>query len=276
MARVTLSKKELATSSGGELLKLLQEITHDGELSLDEINRMKVWLDQHSETTTVPAVAWLREILKAMLADGRITPAERQELLLAIERVLPQDERILAKVRRKAAAELSQGGEEEEEPEDEVDDTPATPRQIEYLRSLRVSFDERKLTKDLASSLITEALEGRAQASNRQIMVLRFWSRTDLAKLDRREISEWMDEWYEAEPLRLEAWELWKSESNDDGSQGDPTVVPVGIGEKYLERVRRGREVPAFADRDHGAMAGLVVAIVIAVIGLASYLMYGR
>lgn len=238
MARVTLSKKDLATTVGRDLLTLLQEITHDGELSIDEINKLKAWLESNTGAATVPAVAWLREILKAMLIDGRISHVERQDILSMIERVLPQSERILAKVRRRAASEMTQTNAPPPDPIFEAPDSClATGPQLSYLRSLRVSFDAATLTKERASELIDEALAGRAGPSNRQLMVLRFWNRMDLATKERIEISDWMNQWYEDDPIRLEAWEAFKAASGDDGSQGDPKAVPLGAGDDWILRL---------------------------------------
>ncbi len=35
------------------------------------------------------------------------------------------------------------------------------------------------------------------------------------------------------------AWDLFKTESGDDGSQPDPSFVAIGAAEKYLENIHR-------------------------------------
>lgn len=78
-----------------------------------------------------------------------------------------------------------------------------------------------------------------ASVTNRQWMVLRFWDKQEIAKQGRTGVSEWMTGWYAEDPDRRTAWEIWKLENRDDGGQGDPRRVPVGIGPQYLERIKR-------------------------------------
>jgi len=74
-------------------------------------------------------------------------------------------------------------------------------------------------------------------------MVLRFWNRLDLSTAGVEGVSEWMDQWYEDDPHRLEAWELWKRESGDDGDRSPTSIesVPLGGGREYLGRVKATR-----------------------------------
>jgi hypothetical protein len=76
-------------------------------------------------------------------------------------------------------------------------------------------------------------------ASNRQIMFLRFWNKMDLVNRSRHEISEWMDAFINEDRTRWMAWDLYKNESHDDGTQHDPSSVPIGAGEKYLKKILR-------------------------------------
>lgn len=242
MARVTLTKKQLATQAGESLLTLLMSITHDGELSLGEIDSLRQWLSDNAEGTIIPAVAWLRELVTAVLADGHVTTEERAELLLAFERVLPLEERLVAKMKRRTAVGMAvdpdvDGAPERTSARRPRHEQPATERQIDYLRFLGAEFDESRITKVEASALIDERLSLGKPVSNRQMMVLRFWDQAAIAGEGKASISSWMDAWYAEEPRRLEAWEMWKRENGDDGRQGDPTRVPVGAGFEYLNRV---------------------------------------
>ena len=47
--RVSLSKKQLATAAGAELLKLCQTIKSDGRLSKDDIIDLANWLDANKQ-----------------------------------------------------------------------------------------------------------------------------------------------------------------------------------------------------------------------------------
>ena len=46
-----------------------------------------------------------------------------------------------------------------------------------------------------------------------------------------------MDAFIKADQGRWLAWDLFKADYDDDGSQRDPSFVPIGAGEKYLEKV---------------------------------------
>ena len=50
-------------------------------------------------------------------------------------------------------------------------------------------------------------------------MVLRFWNRMDLENSSKYDIAAWQDRFYSENPLRKTAWELFKLERGDDGSQ---------------------------------------------------------
>ena len=114
---------------------------------------------------------------------------------------------------------------------------PATPDQLRYLEALGGST-KLDLTKDSAARLI-DGLKYTAPASNRQIMVLRFWNREDLIVSGRLAISRWMDDFYQKDRDHLRAWENFKKETGDDGSQADPNSVGVGAGMEYLQSLKQ-------------------------------------
>ena len=241
--RVTLTKGQLQEQAGSDLLALLVEYCADGELSLGEVDALKGWLELNAEAAAeVPAVGWLAEIVTDVLADGRITREERQDLLVAIERVLPKNERDVAQRNRARAAEHDVA----EEPPIVMIARPArsdaaTERQIQFILSLG-GEPTPGLSKRDASVMIDRLLANNERPSNRQMMVLRFWNRLELAVDGKRAIFAWMDEWYREDGDRRRAWELFKEENGDDGGQSDPSRVEVGIGEEYLRRVKgRGR-----------------------------------
>jgi hypothetical protein len=99
--RIVLTKSEIATRAGVELLSLCSNITEDGSVSNDEIQQLRDWLAQN-QSEPMPAIAYLSTLVNRIVADGRITPNERKELHRALERVLPKDHREIAIQRREA------------------------------------------------------------------------------------------------------------------------------------------------------------------------------
>jgi hypothetical protein len=65
-------------------------------------------------------------------------------------------------------------------------------------------------------------------------MFLRFWGRVDLIKLSRDEISAWMTDFIDEDERRRNAWNRYKRDIGDDGTQRNPEIIPIGIGSKYL------------------------------------------
>jgi hypothetical protein len=87
--RVFLTKPELATEAGRQLLELTVRIATDGKLDLDEIKELRKWLRANKGHETVAAIGYLHDIMARITADGVIDREELFELHLAIERVIP-------------------------------------------------------------------------------------------------------------------------------------------------------------------------------------------
>lgn len=104
--RTSLTKKQLETELGAELLSLCQSVTADGTLSESEISDLRGWIEEHS-AADLPAIAHLRQVLEQVLADGKISAEEFAQVHLALEAVLP------AELRREARA--ARRGREQEE-----------------------------------------------------------------------------------------------------------------------------------------------------------------
>lgn len=228
--RVILTKKQLETEQGEALLKLLKGITKDGALDDAELAQLQEWLDANESTEGLPCLPFLREIIEDVIEDGVVTPEERRDVVAAILRVMPVDDRTVASRRVKREDDKQRALEREAR----ILNQPATIPQLNYLEALQVEIPE-GLTKIEASELIDAALNSEQSVSNRQMMVLRFWNKTEIAKHGRSAVSEWMDEWYAEDSDRLEAWDLWKQKNGDSGAQGDPTKVPLGAGYEYLK-----------------------------------------
>ena len=227
---VALSNKSLATTDGIALLTLLERIMSDGSLAHQEITELAAWLEQTASTATLPGIHFLREEVAGVLADGAVSDAESRLLIKAILRVLPitERERVKAKVAETTAKERAAAA------------NLVTRKQLEFIRDLGGTCAE-DVTKWQASEMIDQLVATRPTV--RQRMVLRFWNRLDLSTDGVEGVSEWMDQWYEEDPRRLEAWELWKREAGDDGGRAPTSIdsVPLGAGQEYLARVKGAR-----------------------------------
>jgi hypothetical protein len=76
-------------------------------------------------------------------------------------------------------------------------------------------------------------------ASPRQKMVAKFWNVP--VHRTKEEQSDWQTKFYEEDPDRLGAWELWKAEHPMDNRTNDPEIVPSGIGPDYVRRSKEHR-----------------------------------
>jgi hypothetical protein len=250
--RLSLTKAQLREERGAALLAFLKTVVADGRLSKAEFHGLNEWLQANSESD-VPAIGHLSEIVRQILEDGKVTPDERLELQLAIEKVLPVTERSFAKEARETAeraldgpkltkADLQQMADATAEGLSEgVRDwrrDPMTERQRDYIAALGGSI-QGTATKGEASDLISKLL-GEKPPTNRQLMAMRFWGKVQSAGEGPAEISDWLDEFYRVDPHRKTAWELYKEEAEDDGQQGNPNRVQFGIGPTYLARVKAG------------------------------------
>ena len=232
--RVTLTDDQLRDHTAQELLALLENISADGILTDDEILRLDSWLHNAGQAN-IPALTYLRAVVSGVLADRLIIEEERKTIVAAILRIMPPEKSALAKVR---FSEAEKHGHEAAawELKEKQAAAAATPEQTRFLQAMGVSVPE-GYTEAAASDRIASELGSGQPVTVRQIMLLRFWDRLDLADKGRTAVDEWIDGWYTEAPDRLEAWELWKSENGDCGRQDSPERVSVGAGKAYLERV---------------------------------------
>jgi predicted ATPase len=89
--RVTLTKKNIESDIGAELLQLLEEITADGELSDEEITKLKKWLDNIPSDANMYTISFLKEMIIDALKDGFIDQEERNQIHYGILRTLPKE-----------------------------------------------------------------------------------------------------------------------------------------------------------------------------------------
>ena len=113
--------------------------------------------------------------------------------------------------------------------------TKATERQLQYIRDLGGN-PPAGLNHANAGEIIKQLL-ARQQPTPRQMMILRFWNKTDLMQSSKDEVAAWLEQFYNEDPRRKVAWEAFKLENGDDGSQHDPSFVPIGVGESYLSKL---------------------------------------
>jgi hypothetical protein len=234
--RVTLTKKNIESDVGAELLRILEGITEDGELSDEEIAKLKKWLDNIPSDENMYAISFLKEMITDALQDGFIDQEERDQIHYGILRTLPKE------IRESVQDEKLKVDRIKWEEEDRIYNL-ATERQLNYIRDLGGSCPP-EATKDEASAIIDALLAKRSTVRRptvRQMMVLRFWNRMDLINSSVDEISDWLDAWYEEDPDRLLAWELWKYENGDTGGRNRDliNIVPIGAGKTYLERIKK-------------------------------------
>jgi hypothetical protein len=100
--RVTLTKAHAETPTGRELIALLTELSADGNVTREEMERLRAWLEI-DRGVDFPALGFLYEVVEQISQDGVITEEELDRLALAIERVLPKEIRAEASLKRKQA-----------------------------------------------------------------------------------------------------------------------------------------------------------------------------
>lgn len=98
--RLSLTKEQLLDGVGAELFSLCQGITADGELSNDELVALSMWL-RDNQDAPLPGIAFLSETLNRIIADGRVTREEQQELMEGMEKILPPEARRAARSARR-------------------------------------------------------------------------------------------------------------------------------------------------------------------------------
>lgn len=216
--RLSLTKGQLALPIGQAFFSLLSDIGKDGILEYEELERLSDFLNRNKDCG-IPGVSFLFNLMVEVCEDQNITSEELVEIQLGVERVLPPAAR--AEIKRSRLALIPPPLPE-----------PATERQLEYIRILG-GTPPPGLSKWDASELIDQ-LKQSPPASPRQIMFLRFWGRTDLVGCSRDEVTAWMSEFIDEDERRKHAWNRYKEEIGDDGSQRDPSFVPIGIGVRYL------------------------------------------
>ncbi len=229
--RITLTKSEAETATGARLLDLILDMCHDGQLDFREIETLHAVLCH--DTSRIAAIQYLRTITAAAVEDGAIDDMEAYRLKLAFQRVVPKQIRGIVSTHLEGIG-LPANDDYDTEPAWVHDD--ATVRQLEYIAALGGTASP-KMTKGEAAELIDQLLE-RRPPTGRQLMVLRFFDRLDLANATRDDVSLWLDTLYGSDGRYERAWERFKRATNHDPYGRDPKIVPVGAFREFMEPQR--------------------------------------
>ena len=257
--RVTLTKAQSATAVGQELIRLLSEIVKDGLVTEEGFHRLEEWLDGRSEPE-VPAVGFLARLASEKQGKGEFTLEDAFDLESAVERVLPKHVREGFTPNRPDLWPLQPATESQIQYIYNLGGTPgpnitkqeaaalikqlqeqlrprATEKQLAFIRELG-GRPPPNISKRSASELIDYLLwQEDLRPTPRQVMILRFWNRMDLATGARGRITEWLEAFYREDPRRKLAWERFRAATRAESSGDDPSCVPIGAGETYLQDV---------------------------------------
>ena len=109
---VTLTKAHCETPAGHELIELLAELSADGNVTREEMERLCAWLEV-DRGVDFPALPFLYETIDQISADGEIREEELDRLAQAIERVLPKELRAAAATKRKESRDAKRSAQRE-------------------------------------------------------------------------------------------------------------------------------------------------------------------
>jgi hypothetical protein len=223
--RITLTKKQADSTLGKKLLGIIFDVCHDGEIETSEIKRLHDFL--LANPSDIPSAVLLRAQTREMLGDGRIDPIDEYNLKLYFVRIVPKELRGIIETHLE---DMGVPASIEEEPKWHRD--PATAKQIDYIIGLGGTV-RNSMTKGQASEMIDGLLECRPP-SPRQMMLLRFYNRLDLADQTKDEVSAFIDELFFID-IRYElAWDRFKRETGQDRFEMDPSTVPIGAVSHYM------------------------------------------
>lgn len=117
----------------------------------------------------------------------------------------------------------------------------ATGKQMELIHALGADVGV-EFSQAEADQIIARMLEKQGRLSDedsallpRQMQILRFWDRIDLALSSRIEVAQWLNQFYDEDPRRQFAWEQFETEYGDQWLD-DPFWVPLGMCESYLKQ----------------------------------------
>jgi hypothetical protein len=98
--RLSLTRADIQTTAGLELLRVLQSIADDGRLIEEEVKGLQSWLATNA-ASDLPSHEYLTTVINEVLRDGIVTDDEFKLLHDAVLRVLPPELRSIADLRRR-------------------------------------------------------------------------------------------------------------------------------------------------------------------------------
>ncbi len=226
-----MTNREAESETGRALTNMILDMCHDGELTITEVEKLHIFLRNAGDP--FPAIPYLRAITREIVADGSISPAEAYRLKKGMERVVQLEVRKVVATHLESIG-IPMWGDEDYEPEWTKD--AATTKQIDLILNLGGKIPP-GLTKGEASKQIDYLLE-RRPPTPRQIMLLRFFDRLEMANRTKEEVSYWIDELFIHQGEAERAWHRFKLETDHDPYERDPNTVPIGAYKKY--RKKRG------------------------------------
>jgi hypothetical protein len=137
--RIFLTKSELESDTGKQLLALTLRLATDGKIELNEIKELIVWLRENKDAN-IAANSYLQDIMSRITVDRLIDQDELLELQLAIERVIPNAYRAPVIEARKILAEQkrNQKSKSKSIEKQKQKEERKRMREEEYARSMRL------------------------------------------------------------------------------------------------------------------------------------------
>jgi hypothetical protein len=247
--RVRMTQVQAATPAGRKLLEAILQTCHDGQIEYAEAEQVFACLKAVGDS--IPAAGYLRVILMESLEDGSIDAHDAYRLKQAFIDVVPRESKPIIETH------LQGIGLPAREAESHIDQPPWWPdpitgKQAHFIASLG-GVVRPNMTKGEASVLIDQLLN-RQPPTPRQIMLLRFFNRMDLADASREEISGFVAELQRADPDAMAYWDRFKLQAGIPKSHRDPLAVPIGA----YAQMKAGKAFRAIDQRPVVARPGLV------------------
>ena len=213
-----LSAREVLAETAGTLLAALRQGGPDRPFTDEEARRLRDWLALY-RASELSKIGFLREALESMVARKTASEADLLDVHLAIVRVVP------------ALA-------------DAFDEATQPNWRDERLSEVQMSLVTRSrgsisplATKGEAAHMLAR-LFGEQPITPRQAMAMRFWDRDPRPGESPLAISAWLEEFYQEDPDRRRAWNLFWAERARDA--GESELAADGVGQTYLVRIKQG------------------------------------
>lgn len=257
--RGRMTQVQAATPAGRKLVQSILQACHDGQIEYREAEQVFACLAAVGDS--IPAAGYLRVILMESLEDGSIDEHDAYRLKQAFIDVVPRE------VKPVIETHLQGIGLPAPEEASHIDQPPwwsdpMTGKQAHFIASLG-GVVRGDMTKGQASLLIDQLLN-RQPPTPRQIMLLRFFNRLDLAESSRDEINGFVAELNRSDPEAMLYWDRFKAQTQQPKGCRDPLVVPIGAyakmkaGKSYEPRKGLGC-VTLLAIAVFGLIVGLVI-----------------